>query len=163
MAWPLTMFSFIGFSDISSWLDVWLKEHGFCHPTEPGSRTLQDTCHSVLILSAFALKATIEICSLSLPTLPRWATSLRSGYEPFWLRFFSKAQNNQSPDWILSLGITHFCSLGKNNLKIRILGVSNENFTLALAGKIVFWSTDVSTPPGAIVKVFTEIGGRCLS
>ncbi len=31
-----------------------------------------------------------------------------------------------------------------------------------LSGKVVLPNTDVSTPPGAIVKVFTESGSRCL-
>ncbi len=32
--------------------------------------------------------------------------------------------------------------------------------TLALSGKVLFGNTDASTPPGAIIKVFTESGSR---
>ncbi len=37
-----------------------------------------------------------------------------------------------------------------------------EKSTCEHSGTTVLWNTDVSTPPGAIVKVFTESGGRCL-
>ncbi len=49
----------------------------------------------------------------------------------------------------------------KINFKVRVPGVPKYKPTLALSGKIVFGNTDVLTPPGAIVKVFTESGGRC--
>ncbi len=65
MVWPLIMLSFIGFSAISPWLSMCRKVHSLFHSTEPGSRerfcrTLQDACHSVAMLSAFLLKATID-------------------------------------------------------------------------------------------------------
>ncbi len=53
----------------------------------------------------------IEMSSLSLPSLHRWPTSPRSSYETFWLRFCSKAQNDQIHNSILSPGIIQFCSL----------------------------------------------------
>ncbi len=47
-------------------------------------------------------------------------------------------------------------------VEAKMIKWQNEKSTCALSGKTVLWNTDVSTPPGAIVKVFTESGGRCL-
>ncbi len=45
-------------------------------------------------------------------------------------------------------------------LKIRTPGVPNEKPTVALSEKVALRNTDVLTPPGAIVKVFTESGSH---
>ncbi len=37
-----------------------------------------------------------------------------------------------------------------------------EESTSTLSGEVVLRNTEVSTPPGAIVKVFTESGGHYL-
>ncbi len=42
------------------------------------------------------------------------------------------------------------------------IGVPNEKLTFAFSGKVVLRNTDVLKLPGAIVNVFTEIGGHGL-
>ncbi len=79
------------------------------------------------------------------------------------VRLASGISRHQYPQLSPLVGFgVYYVLPNKINLKIRVPGVPNEKPTLALSEKVGFGYTDVSTPPGAIVKVFTERGGRCL-